>query len=677
MFRNKRRASLHRILLTSFFYLILITMCLLAVFAIRITLSRIQVSTQNLLNYSLIIAKQEYNSFFEREGSYLTALASMADPATFTADLNKSKVVQRMQNTQDHDFWVIAGSNGRVLATDLDTRQELPPELLKFVDKVLADGKEISASELFQISNTAAFPASLQRQAVVEIRNNGDGKPDHFPYVLVQLVGVPVKDAAGATTDCLIGAKIVNNDLTIPNSYSQLVPNSFLSIGVEGIRISANIKGTLPTDFVGMRQPDPLVTATMEGKRYLGSELMEPNDIHLVASDPLYVDGNPVGAISTGLPSYGVATVKRDTLISICFALLICLGIAFTGASYMAGRITNPITGLSRLADEISHQETITEAHINRLNHSERSNIVEIDQLNNCFQNMTTTLYRKCTEADNYLDELEQDRLKLSFFAEQLLEANSDLEKRVEERTSALQKAIDELKTLNHLKTQFLANMSHELRTPLHSIIGFSEMLYDELYGDLNNVQKDYVSIVINSSRHLLQIISDILDISSIERDKIALYKQDLPLPELIASVVTIMKPQAEEHGVDLTTRVPQDLPIISVDAVRIKQVLSNLLSNAIKFTPAGGRITVEAFRRDGEVGVTVADTGIGIKKEHQKKVFDEFYQCEDTYKRRFEGVGLGLPLSKKLVELHQGRIELESTPGEGTRISFFLPVSA
>ena len=140
--------------------------------------------------------------------------------------------------------------------------------------------------------------------------------------------------------------------------------------------------------------------------------------------------------------------------------------------------------------------------------------------------------------------------------------------------------------------------------------------------------------------------------------------------------MATIIRPHTKEHDLELIIKVPEDLPQVLADPIRIKQVISNLLSNAVKFTQEGGTITVEAFKRAGEIGVSVTDTGIGIKEEHQQNIFNEFYQCEDPYKRLFEGVGLGLPLSKKLIELHNGRIQLESTCGVGTKISFYLPMT-
>ncbi|HHW39763.1 MAG TPA: hypothetical protein GXX19_01170 [Syntrophomonadaceae bacterium] len=677
MFRTKTQTSLQRVLLSSFMNVLLIAMCLFMVFAISVLFRRIQSSTQNLLNRSMTIAWEEYNRFFEQEKTFLTTLAAMKDTRSFFHSPGKrSDTVQAMQAESGHDFWLIVDRNGEVLATNLADREHLPAPLQVLARDVMKNGAALARSDVFSLSEMAAFPQNLVRKSLVKVRDDGTHKAGYLPYVLVQLAGAPVRDESGVTVGCLIAGRILNNDTSIAQAYTSHVPGSFLSIGVEGVRVAANIRGTHKTDFVGMKQPDELVKAIKSGKRYVGTSQIEHNEVHLVTTEPISTSGGRViGALSVGIPPNGVTTLKRDTFITMLIALLVCFSISLTAASFISRRLSRPIASLSRLADEISDNEWITEGHVNHLINCEASNIKEIDHLQNCFKNMTITLFEKCKENDAYMEELEQDRIKLHLLTEELQEANTRLEKRVEERTQDLERAVRELKTLNHLKTQFLANMSHELRTPLHSIIGFSEMLHDELYGELNPTQKDYIAIVLNSARHLLQIISDILDISCIESDKITLYKEEVAMEDLIKSVVTIMRPQAEEKGLSLITKTAGGLPRIYLDPSRIKQVLSNLLSNSIKFTPEGGLITVEAFQQGDEIGVAVSDTGIGIKEEHQKNVFNEFYQCEDPYRRRFEGVGLGLPLSKKLVELHHGRIEMESTYGAGTKITFFLPL--
>lgn len=679
--RKNKTVSLHSELLKWIVFILLISLCLFLALVTTVIFSRIERNTQNLLDRSLAIGWQKYNQFFIQENSFLEALAAGEDArALFQSQNQYSETIETMKMMQEkkkHDFWVIIDSNGAVLATNMVPGKEYPDDLIQFAENILKRGETVSTSEVFTESEINVFPPELVRKTrVALVEESSQNSKQYHPYTLVQIAGVPVKDKSNSTIGCLIGGQIVNNNTSIPNAYSATVPDSFLSIGVRGIRVSANIKGEQTANFIGMRQSSKLVETTEKGERYNGNTQIDSNEIHLVTAEPiLNFKGEAVGVLTVGVPSQGLSTIQRDTFYSLILYVLLTFVIALIMVSIVTRKLSLPISDLSMMAREISDSKSISDEHVTKLGKIEESRITEINHLRNCFLNMTINLYHKGKEIDAYLEQSKQDRFALQLLTEELQEANSELELKVKKRTEELENAVQELQTLNHLKTQFLANTSHELRTPLHSIIGFSEMLYDGLYGEMNKIQKDYVAIILDSAKQLLQIIGDILDISSIESQKTTLDKQKIDLKDIINSMVTIIRPIAEERGLELIIKIPEDIPSVLADPIRIKQVLSNLLSNAVKFTPEGGTITVEAFRNADEVGVSVADTGIGIKEEHQQNIFNEFYQCEDPYKRLFEGVGLGLPLSKKLIELHNGRIQLESTYGVGTKISFYLPL--
>ncbi|MGB4503984.1 MAG: ATP-binding protein [Syntrophaceticus sp.] len=679
--RKNKTVSLHSELLKWIVFILLISLCLFLALVTTVIFSRIERNTQNLLDRSLAIGWQKYNQFFIQENSFLEALAAGEDArALFQSQDHYSETIETMKMMQEkkkHDFWVIIDSNGAVLATNMVPGKEYPDDLIQFAENILKRGETVSTSEVFTESEINVFPPELVRKTrVALVEESSQNSKQYHPYTLVQIAGVPVKDKSNSTIGCLIGGQIVNNNTSIPNAYSATVPDSFLSIGVRGIRVSANIKGEQTANFIGMRQSSKLVETTEKGERYNGNTQIDSNEIHLVTAEPiLNFKGEAVGVLTVGVPSQGLSTIQRDTFYSLILYVLLTFVIALIMVSIVTRKLSLPISDLSMMAREISDSKSISDEHVTKLGKIEESRITEINHLRNCFLNMTINLYHKGKEIDAYLEQSKQDRFALQLLTEELQEANSELELKVKKRTEELENAVQELQTLNHLKTQFLANTSHELRTPLHSIIGFSEMLYDGLYGEMNKIQKDYVAIILDSAKQLLQIIGDILDISSIESQKTTLDKQKIDLKDIINSMVTIIRPIAEERGLELIIKIPEDIPSVLADPIRIKQVLSNLLSNAVKFTPEGGTITVEAFRNADEVGVSVADTGIGIKEEHQQNIFNEFYQCEDPYKRLFEGVGLGLPLSKKLIELHNGRIQLESTYGVGTKISFYLPL--
>jgi signal transduction histidine kinase len=222
-------------------------------------------------------------------------------------------------------------------------------------------------------------------------------------------------------------------------------------------------------------------------------------------------------------------------------------------------------------------------------------------------------------------------------------------------------------------KSEFLANMSHELRTPLNAVIGFSEVLHDRMFGDLNEKQAEYVRDIHDSGRHLLSLINDILDLSKIEAGRMELDVTTFDLPSAIDNAVTLVRERASRHGLALKCDVDPGLGEFRGDERKFKQIMLNLLSNAVKFTPDGGRITVSARAKNPLVEVAVGDTGIGIAPEDLPRVFEEFRQVGNASARKAEGTGLGLALSKRLVELHGGSIHVESALGGGSTFTFTL----
>ena len=231
-----------------------------------------------------------------------------------------------------------------------------------------------------------------------------------------------------------------------------------------------------------------------------------------------------------------------------------------------------------------------------------------------------------------------------------------------------------QLEAASQHKSEFLANMSHELRTPLNAIIGFSEVLAQGMFGAINDKQTEYLHDILESGRHLLSLINDILDLSKIEAGRMELELIDFDLPQAIQNALTLVRERALRRGIALHHAIDDRVAAIRSDERKVKQVLLNLLSNAIKFTPEGGRIEVRAASTDGMVEVSVTDTGFGIAPEDQDAVFEEFRQV-GTADKKAEGTGLGLALSRKFIELHGGRIWVTSQVGVGSTFTFTLPV--
>ena len=232
-----------------------------------------------------------------------------------------------------------------------------------------------------------------------------------------------------------------------------------------------------------------------------------------------------------------------------------------------------------------------------------------------------------------------------------------------------------EVEIASQHKSDFLANMSHELRTPLNAIIGFSEVLYERMFGEINDKQAEYLSDILESGRHLLSLINDILDLSKIEAGRMELEPSEFDLPSAIENTLILVRERAQRRAITLGHTVDERIGTIRADERKVKQVLLNLLSNALKFTPEGGRIDVVAGAHDGVTEISVTDTGVGIAPEDQEAVFEEFRQV-GTAARKVEGTGLGLAISRKFIELHGGRIWVKSEPGIGSTFAFTLPLT-
>jgi signal transduction histidine kinase/DNA-binding response OmpR family regulator len=241
--------------------------------------------------------------------------------------------------------------------------------------------------------------------------------------------------------------------------------------------------------------------------------------------------------------------------------------------------------------------------------------------------------------------------------------------------TAELGRLYHQLEAANRHKSEFLASMSHELRTPLNAIIGFSEVLVERLFGEVNAKQEEYLRDILDSGRHLLSLINDILDLSKVEAGHMELELGSFSLPEALENGLTMVRERASRHDIALSLDMDPTLDIIEADERKVKQVVFNLLSNAVKFTPDGGQVGIAAVLDSGEVRITVWDTGIGIAPEDQARIFEEFQQVGGRIRQGQEGTGLGLALARRFVELHGGGLSVESAVGQGSRFTFTLPM--
>ncbi|MGE5553652.1 MAG: ATP-binding protein [Betaproteobacteria bacterium] len=666
---RKSWPSIQRRILTSITVVLLVqTVALTGLFGFLIY-RRIEANLNERLGDALKIAWQEYLDRPRHTLAAMRYLVPLTDSGRALAYGDGQRLRDFLVRLPNVDFATFLSPSGEVLAHTAAGQAGAYSPLAKFAFNAIQLGTpQISSEELDQ--------ATLLKQAPgLAGRFGAAGGDPPFAKALVQVIVLPV-EWQGQTRGALVAGIVLNDTAHIPQSYTAKMPNSYLSIAVEGVRVSSNIKTKSGEIRVGSHQSNDLIDIVSHGRRWYGT-VQVGSERHYVVSDPIRDSaGQVIGALSLGLPPSGFANLQREWLLVVLTCAFLSFLLAAAVATFVAGSFSQPIVWLNGLAQRLArfqgerdYQRALDEC----LRRTPPLFSQEMTELYHSFAFMAHELVCRYGETVQYLQQLERDREELQGLAAQLQEAKELLEQKVAERTRELQQAVAELQKASALKSQFLATMSHELRSPLNSVIGFAEMMEDELVGPLTAKQKDYLGNILTSARHLLALINDMLDLSRIEQGRMVLNLQAVVLADVAVAAQTMFSRQAEEAGLTLQVDVPSDLPLLWADPIRLKEVLCNLISNAIKFTPQGS-IWVRAWAEAGEVVVEVEDTGIGIKPDDQEVIFNEFVQAESAYHRRFEGAGLGLPLSKKLVELHGGRITLESELGKGTRVRVSLP---
>ncbi|MCA1838818.1 MAG: ATP-binding protein [Actinomycetota bacterium] len=355
--------------------------------------------------------------------------------------------------------------------------------------------------------------------------------------------------------------------------------------------------------------------------------------------------GTVVARLALFKPTEGVATELGKTAGGIALLGIAAIAAVFGIGLLVARAITAPLGRVAATAGAIANGDLSQRAKVRQGD--------EIGRLGAAFNEMA-------------------DRLQTSY---------EELEKRVEERTNELTVANEALARVGQAKSEFLANMSHELRTPLNAVIGYSELMADPYFGPLKGAEVRRQAKAINQSgKHLLELINDVLDLSKIEAGRLTLNIEQVHIRKTIKQVVGLVQTLADAKQIRLRTKIAASPVAVYADEKRFRQILLNLLSNAIKFTPDGGTVTIRSgecdeFDKDGEgyLWIQVIDTGIGIADEFRSKVFEQFLQVDGSYARQQEGTGLGLALTKRLVEMHGGHIDVESEVGKGSEFRFTL----
>jgi len=402
---------------------------------------------------------------------------------------------------------------------------------------------------------------------------------------------------------------------------------------------------------------------------------------YFVAFQKIYLDGKIIGALKI---SYALDEMKKRISGYLFIALLVffvSIVFAYIIATRIQGVISTPIIKTTETIRSITESKDYSlrvETGIDRND--------EIGVLVRSFNEMIARVQARDRELQQHREHLEEIVKQRT----RELEATSKRAMQMARQARAASMA----------KTTFLANMSHELRTPLNAIIGFSEVLLDKHYGEINRIQEEYINDILHSARHLLSLIDDILDLSKIEVGKMELHKEYVNFKELVERSLIMIKQKAIKHGIKISTIIENIAEIVVADERKMKQVLFNLLTNAAKFTPDGGSIEVHVSMVDFQwiknnvpsrfkedvfnvinrevnryIKVSVKDTGVGIAPESVKKIFEPFQQEDSSTSRRFGGTGLGLSLSAEIIRLHKGAIWVVSEPDRGSEFTFVVPV--
>lgn len=635
-------------------------------FDIYIIFTRLDRNIESLLERTQTISWQAMDRFFVAGGSALASLAAAGEADDLGA------LARALDRQEEMDIWFVTDEAGQIRRSNL-AGGSAPPQLVAAAMSSLSSGERLGVYELVPLDELAGHSRALAARAVVAA-----DEPATAYGALFQVVAVPYGDAEGTGRGVLAAAHLLNNDCTVARQVRSAIPDSFSTISTGGLRIAGNLEiGEVPTyRGIGQRQPDELTATIQRGERYSGRVALTDDLVHLVVSDPIRNgQGEVIGALTTGHPSQGLATLKRDSSVYIVLSALLSLTVAVIAGAAVSRRLSMPIVRLGNVAHRLSEAEEVQMEHVQMLKGLPEPRTAEIGYLQTYFTQATIALYQKNREIMGYLKRSEEDRTRLQQLTQRLQHLNETLEAKVEEKTLELRVAMLDLMESNQLKDRFLANTSHELRTPLNSIIGFSDTLLSGIYGELTEQQQARVRIIRESAGYLLQLINDLLDMAVLAQGKLQLDLQETDLHLVINSVAVIARQQCEQKAVLLALKFDEHPRPVTADPTRLKQVLYNLLSNAVRYTPAGGVITIETCFSPREVRLSVADTGIGIPEADLYHVFDEFYQAENRSLMERGGVGLGLPLSKKLVEAHGGRIELQSRRGEGTTVTIHLPL--
>ncbi len=570
------------------------------------------------------------------------------------------------------DYVVIVGKDDELLAKlELSMVYQKKSRLGILLDDARLAKTPIFSEEVLALNQLFSQNSLEYNEYIVAIKQPKDKEKGYLDKALMGTTIVPIVSKADSSTviGSIILGDVANHDDYFPRYYTDYVKESYLAISVDGIRITSNINAERGGHYTGSRAPEGEEISEEGVHKYFG-EVKIGNEAHIFLDQIITnYSGEEVAMIGVGIPEGRFLKIISDNNRMVLFVSVLCLAIMIIAGNWLAAKMADPIVKATNEAKALG-ANSLNREHYKKFNTKDEGVI-----LLETFKDISHDLQRKAQDREETLHQLYIEHNKQKALAAQLLTLNEKLEKTVTERTGHLQRALEELHKVDVAKSQFMGNISHELRTPLNAIMGAAEILRDNILGSLNVKQKKYVESIYSSGEHLLQLINDILDISKIATGKMSLNLEKFYIKNAVQPVVNNVNSYIGKKHLNILLTINPDDFLVVADVHKIRQIFYNLLSNAVKFTPEGGKVIIEIYKREDVMEAIVKDTGIGIAEEDLERIFIEFEQVDSSYCRQYEGTGLGLPLVKKLVELHGGEVCLKSKLGVGTEVMFTIPL--
>lgn len=652
----QKQMTIQKQLLIFAVIMVILPMLVLYVTAHVFVVDQIRESQKNYLSIAMKVARSEMH---KREYEMLKVVNFLGKSAQVAQEVKKvqspyiDKMINNLQESCQYlDFVVVVDKNLRVVAkSSPDIQLKDVWDLNGLIAIAMQRKAGICSEEVVDIAEVFRPQSEMYNKFVVKT-----SKADRQKVMTKMGVGVgisPILAESGEVLGAILVGDIVNNDDFFPNQYSAMVNNSFLAFSIDGIRVTSNISTGLGTNYVGTKMPVDL--ADWQGKYHFGKVKLG-NERHIFLDEEVKnYRGEVVAVIGVGIPEQVFSGIVTNNYVHVAIVAVFSLAILLFLARIFAKSITKPIVYTTDLAKQIAEgkRDLVICAEAEGIG---RENVI----LLSTFRYLLEQIKRKEADIDNYIA--------------QLHDLNGELESKIASRTVALEDALQQLLKADKVKNEFLANMGHELRTPLSVIISSVDLLGQEVVGELNDKQKKYAHNILQSATNLLQLINDILDLSKINAGKMSLSYSQFYLGSLANQVLDELRSLVRGKDIELRFSCEPEDFLICADAIKVKQIFYNLLSNAIKFTDSG-EVALSISQKGELCEVVVRDTGIGIEPSNYEKVFQEFVQVDNSYQRKYEGTGLGLPLTKKLVEMHGGHIFLKSKLHKGTEVLFTLPI--